>query len=318
MLSPPLRRWLLRESDPSVRYRVLTSLLGRSADDPSVVAARRSIGREGWAAKILAEQLPPGHWVTPKTDARSLYVPKYIATNWRLIVLAELGVSGRDPRVRRAVELFLKAYAGPTEDALGGRSGEACFTGNAARMLLALGWGDDPRTRRAIAWILRRQKPDGGWHCFPSRVGTLDAWEPLAALAAIPPASRSAAVDRAVERGAEFYLDRGLLREGRGTYRPWLRLHYPTHYYYDLLVGLSMLARLGYGSDRRLRPALDRLEAMRNADGSWNLDLHHPDVEGSDYVPRTPVYPFALEYSGQPSRWITTVALETLRACGRA
>ncbi len=323
-LSAPLGRWLLQDSDPSVRYRVLTRLLGRDERDPEVARARREIGRTGWVADLLANQLPGGQWVVPRISGDSLYRPKYIATNWVLIVLAELGASARDPRVRRALDLFLRVYSG-RGSSLGGSGSEACFTGNAVRLLAEFGRLDDARTRRAVDWIVRTQKPDGGWHCFPSRHGTLDAWEPLAGLAAIPPASRSAAVDRAVERGAEFFLERGLLREGRGSYAPWLRLHYPNHYYYDVLVGLSMLVRLGYADDRRLRPAVQRLERRRLPDGSWPQDALHPDVDEaerriylSSYVGRHPFYPLALEIPGEPSRWITVSALEVLDACGRA
>jgi hypothetical protein len=94
-------------------------------------------------------------------------------------------------------------------------------------------------------------------------------------------------------------------------------LHYPTHYYYDLLVGLSLLVRLGYGHDRRLRRPLDLLEAKRNPDGSWNLDALHPDSEDRGYQIDGPFYPLGLEVPGRPSRWITTTALEVLRACDR-
>ena len=312
-----LKDWLLRDTDPSVRVRVLRDLLDRPADDPELVVASREVGTVGWAARILDEQLSKGQWASPTTDGRGLYLPKYIASNWRLIVLAELGVRGSHPKVRRAVDLYLKAFSARTEDCLGGAGSEACITGNAVRFLAAFGRTDDRRTRRSIDWLVRRQKPDGGWHCWPSRTGTLDAWEPLAALAALPPAARSAKVDRAVERGAEFFLSRGLLREGRTAYQPWLRLHYPNHYYYDLLVGLSMMARLGLARDRRLRPALEFLERKRNRDGSWNLDAWHPDIEGEGYQVRAPVYPIAFEDQGQPSRWITVGALEVLRAAGR-
>ena len=312
-----LRDWLSdKDADPSVRHRVLRELLDKPADDPAVVRARRQIGSKGWAAEILRLQHPGGQWDTAGTSARELYRPKYIATNWRLLVLSDLGVHGKHPRVAKAVNLFLRRFSGPA-GGLGQRGSEVCFTGNAVRMLVRFGYLEDPRTSPAIDWLVRHQKADGGWHCFRSRTGTLDAWEALAAFASLPPAARSASIRRAIERGAAFYLDRGLVREGRTKYAPWFRLHYPVHYYYDLLVGLDVLTALGYGDDPRIRPALDTLERMRNRDGSWNLDAHHPDSEDPTYQFRGPFYPFGLEVPGRPSRWITTTALTVLKRAGR-
>lgn len=312
-----LRDWLLDEdADPSVRHRVLRELLDKPDDDPDVVRARKQVGRKGWAAEILRLQHPGGQWDTPGTSARELYRPKYVATNWRLLVLSDLGARGKDPGVAKAVDLFLRRFSGPSEG-LGGRGSEVCFTGNAARMLVRFGRLKDPRTSASIDWLVRHQKSDGGWHCFRSRSGTLDCWEALAAFAALPPRERSAAVLRSIERGAAFYLDRGLLREGRTRYAPWFRLHYPVHYYYDLLVGLDVLTALGYGDDPRIRPALDTLENMRNRDGSWNLDALHPDSEDPGYQFRGPFHPFGLEVPGRPSRWITTTSLAVLKRAGR-
>ena len=315
-LSRRLRGWLLGDAaDPSVRLRVLRELLDRPEDDPDVLRATKQNGRKGWAAQILRFQHPQGQWDTAGTSAFELYRPKYIATNWRLLVLSELGVSGRNSRIRKSVDLFLRRFAAPS-GGLGYRGSEVCFTGNAVRMLVRFGYREDPRLRPASDWLVRHQKPDGGWHCFPSRTGTLDAWEALAAFAAMPPAARSPPMRRAIERGADFYLDRGLLREGRTPYAPWYRLHYPVHYFYDLLVGLDTLTALGYGDDPRIRPALDRLEGMRNRDGSWNMDALHPDSQDPGYQTRGPFYPFGLEVPGRPSRWITTTALAVLKRPG--
>lgn len=315
-ISPSVRDWLLRGSDPSVRVRALTELFDAGPDDPQLRAARREIGRKGWAAIILREQLPEGHWVTRGTSARELYRPKYVALNWKLLVLSELGVSGSDRRVVRALRLFLKRFGGAA-GSLGGRGSEVCFTGNAARLLLAFGRQDEPALVTSLDWLVRHQKNDGGWHCFRSSVGTLDGWEPMAAFALLPKGRRTPAIDRAVERGARFYLDRGLLREGRGLYAPWTRLHYPRHYYYDYLVGLEFLTALGYGDDRRLAPALDRLESRRRADGTWPLDALQPDLDDPNYPFRNPYYAFGLELVGHPSRFVTVSALSVLRRAGR-
>ena len=316
-LSRSLRSWLLAdEADPSVRLRVLRELLDKPQDDPAVVSARRQIGREGWAAQILRLQLPGGQWDSPGTSADHLYWPKYIATNWRLLVLSDLGVNPKHPGVAKAVELFLRRFSGPSGE-LGPRRGEVCITGNVVRMMARLGKLEDPRMRHAVDWLVRHQKTDGGWHCFRSRTGTLDCWEALAAFAAMPPSKRTPPVRRAIEGGAEFYLERGLLREGPTPYAPWYRLHYPTHYFYDYLVGLDVLTSLGYGDDPRIRPALRRLEGRRNRDGSWNLDALQPDSEDPAYRIRGPFYPFGLEAPGHPSRWITTTALAVLKRAGR-
>lgn len=318
-LSAELRTWLLKDSDPSVRYRVLRELLDRPEHDPEVVAARKEIGVKGWAADLLARQLPQGQWVTAGTTARDIYRPKYASTNWNLLVLSDLGVTRSEPRLARAAELVLDRYGSAEFDELGGKDSEACCTGNDVRMMNRFGYGEDPRVVRATEWLVSSQKRDGGWHCFPSETGTLDSWEPLAGLAAVPEARRTSEIRKAIDRGLEFYLERQLMNEDGGTYAPWFRLHYPVHYYYDVLVGLDMVTALGKGDDPRLAKALEWLEKRRNADGSWNLDALHPDVEGEEFREGlgTPYYAFGLEIPGYPSRWITATALTVLKRMGR-
>jgi hypothetical protein len=311
--------WILAGNDPSLSWRVLTDLEGRAETDPDVVSAQARIGREGWAAKILADQLPTGQWDSPGVSARELYVPKYIATNWRLLVLSDLGVTRATPAVEKAVELMFAAEGGP-DGGLSGKGAELCFTGNAARMLARFGYLDDPRFPAIVDWLVRTQKSDGGWYCWEGETGSIDCWEALAAFAAIPPGKRSPEVRRAIERGAEFYLTTGLLGSTPEEYPPWGRMHYPVHYYYDFLVGLDVLSRLGYERDARLGPALDHLERMRTPNGTWNMGPAHPDLptEEVEYRPEPPIYPFVLEYPGRPSRWLTLTALAVLRRTGRA
>src|SRR5437867_11237702 len=68
-----LRDWLLaKDSDPSVRLRVLRDILDRPTDDPAVARAQKEVGRRGWAAQILNGQHAEGHWVTPGNSAREL------------------------------------------------------------------------------------------------------------------------------------------------------------------------------------------------------------------------------------------------------
>ncbi|MFI5415538.1 MAG: hypothetical protein ACHQ16_07820, partial [Candidatus Lutacidiplasmatales archaeon] len=210
-------RWLLRPDQPAVRYRALQDLLDRPAADPDVRDARRRIPMVGWARTLFATQKPAGHWGSPG----DLYRPKYRSTIWNTQVLADLGVTRTDPRMAAACELFLTQYARPdggfdnTPDP--SEPSELCVVGNLTRTLLLAGYGDDPRVRSAVTWIVEHQKSAGGWHCFrPGKLGrgTLDCWEGLSALAALPASRRTPRVRRAIERGTEFYLGRGLLREG--------------------------------------------------------------------------------------------------------
>jgi hypothetical protein len=318
-LTPHQSEFFLKETDPSVRLGVLRDLLGRPTDDPEVVKAREEIGSTGWAARILEDQHPRGYWGIFRENDTDLYGPKYVATNWRLLVLSDLGMTAQDARIARATDLIFEYWGKESDGVFGQPGSELCITGNSIRMMMRFGRGDEPNVAHAIDWLIQTQKPDGGWHCFPSETGTLDCWEALAAFAQIPPGDRSADVRKSIERGAEFYLSRGLLRESDGTsYEPWHRFHYPWHYYYDLLVGLDTLTALGYGNDPRLVSAFEELRRKQNRDGTWNLDALHPDLMADDpYQPKGPLFPFLLEPAGRPSRWVTYLALRALDRAGR-
>src|SRR3989442_11589158 len=99
--------WPLGEDQPSVRYLTLTRLLERPLDDPEVVAARAMIPRKGWAAEILANQDREGWWVS----GESLYRPKYLSANWMLLILADLGLTREDPRIKRACDLWIERFS---------------------------------------------------------------------------------------------------------------------------------------------------------------------------------------------------------------
>ncbi|MGD0587955.1 MAG: hypothetical protein ABSA63_04095 [Thermoplasmata archaeon] len=317
--------WLLQEDQPAVRYRTLTELLHRPARDPEVQEARKNIPRRGWAAEILARRDPAGWWVREK----SLYTPKYISTNWNLLALSDLGATRSIPAVRASCELWMDRS--PLKGGgVGGSSagnGHHCYTGNMARALIRFGYGEDPRVRKALDWLVTTAHPKGGWTCWsfgdgPSPGRTLDSWEGLSAFAAYPRSKWTPAMKECVERGAEFYLDRELHRQGE-RYKPWYRFHWPMHYYYDLLVGLDVLTALGYGDDPRLGFALELLREKQRPDGRWNLDAVHPDQEGAAarwYAahPSSRPTPFGLEKVGRPSKMITLTALRVLDAVDRA
>ena len=95
---------MLEESQPAVRYFTLTDLLGRKDDSPEVKRAYSNISKGGWAYEILKMQKPEGHW----RSKRSLYRPKYTATNWMALILSDLGITKENEQVARAADLFFK------------------------------------------------------------------------------------------------------------------------------------------------------------------------------------------------------------------
>ncbi len=299
---------MLEEDQPSIRYLTLTELLDKPRNDPDVKSAAAKLAKVGWAAEILNREDPRGWWVTE----RSLYRPKYLATNWMLLTLSDLGVTRADARIHTACELWIERFAKP-DGGFGvdrSKKSELCLVGNTARALVKFGYEDHPKVRSVLRWLAREQKENGGWHCWSLNPinGTIDPWEGMSAFAAYPKQKWTRSIKRAVERGAEFYLSRELHKQGQHS-EPWYRFHFPEHYYYDLLVGLDFLTALGYGSDKRMSYAVNLLKQKRRPDGKWNLDAVHPD--GPHYT--RPPTPFSLEQVGEPSKMITLKALRVLR-----
>ena len=307
----PTLAWLLDVEEPAVRAKALVQELGRAPDDPDVLAARAASVVRGGVARLLDELGP-----LPATNAE-LYTPKYTAPFHRVITLAEMGAPGDEPRLAAHLERLL-ALRARDDGGFGSKAGHLCVTGNVVRAAHLLGRGDDARVQRGIEWLVEHQLPDGGWTCYPEADpgGTLDSWEALGAFAAIPPRERTGSVRTAIARGVEWLLQQELGM--RDAYAPWRRLHFPRHYYYDVLVGLDLATELGDPRDKRLAPALDVLRDLRDAEGRWWLEAHHPDIGvGSDYTPhwpeeKRPVRPLVVDEAGAPSRWLTLAAMRVL------
>jgi hypothetical protein len=309
--------WLLEPSQPAVRYLAMRDLFdGTSRTD--LKETGRLITSRGWVADILAKQQPGGYWV----NGDKLYRPKYISTNWMLLTLSDLGVTREDPRIARACSLWMDRFSKSDGgfNVEGGRKSEHCLTGNTARALIRFGYVDEPRVRSALDWLVKTQKENGGWHCWGSS-GTIDSWEGLSAFAVYPRQKWTKGMKSAVERGCEFYLKRELCKQG-ANYEPWFRFHFPSHYYYDLLVGLDFMTALGYTDDKRLGLAVSHLKNKRRKDGRWNLDAVHPDYDNGGKWPnwweqyKGRYHPFALEEVGGPSKMITLRALTVLMRLG--
>src|SRR5437899_10463262 len=214
---PSVVQWLLEKDQPAVRYHALVNLLYRRRSDRGVREARSKIGRVGWAADQLRRQGPKGFWERrgPRTIpewVEFLYFPPFVSTNWRALVLADLGLDSTDPRIRKIADLVFE-YKLQLSSPFNLFYEEVCRSANTARILTRFGYGDDRRVRKLYDWLIEDQREDGGWNCAAGKPGTLDCWEALAAFASVPKANRTAAMERSISRGAEFYLERKLFEE---------------------------------------------------------------------------------------------------------
>jgi len=296
----------------------------------------------GWAAKILERQKESTYWDNPY----SCLVPKWSTCVWQLMVLADLGVSGEDPRIRNSIDHFLDLHnvdaGGFSLRAKGAEKFEPhiCMTGNMARAMAKFGYYDHERLMKAVDWLLAQQLPDGGWNCYTSEgAGSHGSFrstvEPLWALSEILPRKPREALRESAKKASEFLLTHRIFksdRDGSVILLEFTQSHYPIHYKYDFLHALRVLTSLGITEDSRLDDAVKLLLEKRLPDGKWALDgvyrgwrtkrpLHgvgafRPEENevithgwGSDTT-------FQLEEAGKPSKWITLQALLVLKRLG--
>jgi hypothetical protein len=320
MVAKRVLEWLLEEEQPSIRYLALTDLLGKRENDSDVREAKARIPKVGWAAEILSRRDPGGWWFR---DRHPLY-PQFLSTAWNMLALADLGATRDIPEVSASCEYWLaKTPLNGSGVKVRGRRApvqHACYAGNMARALIQFGYGDDPRVRKGLGWLVRTAHPKGGWSCWnfgdgPGKSRNLDGWEELSAFVGYPRAKWTPAMKDCVERGAEYFLEKEL-HDPKSPYEPRYRFHWPVHYFYDVLVGLDLVTALGYVDDPRLRFALDLLVKKRRSDGRWNSDAVHPDDPGYERYfrdhPEKRFVPLSFERAGRPSKMITLRALVVL------
>lgn len=332
--------WLLEENEPSARHETMVNLLDRNENEPQVKQTKEQIGTTGWAGRIFEKQLDQTYWDNPN----SCYVPKFSSCVWQLQVLADLGVSSKNPRAARAVEHLLELHNVETGGISMRPKGNPrfephiCLTGNVIRALAKMGYAEDERLLKALDWLLTKQLPDGGWNCAPpGKHGSFMATiEPLWALSEMMSHDAHEGWETASKKGSEFLLKHQIYKSDKDdsvVLLDFLRTHYPLHYSYDFLHGLRVLTELGIKHDPRLSDAVRLLTEKRLPDGKWPLDgvyrgwRHSHPMHGEETVSRPEERELItegwgteralqIEEAGKPSKWITIQALIVLKRLG--
>jgi hypothetical protein len=322
--------WLLETDTPGVRYLALRDLLNCPPDDSELHHARVEAHEKGPIASILTEMKDEGYWVNPGPG----YNPKYKATVWSVIMLAQLGASVmQDKRIAEACTYLLDhaLTANGQFTTSGSPSGTAdCLQGNLCGAMIDLGC-DGPRLEKAYEWMARSVTGEGvapatdreaairyyAGKCGPtfacgSNNKLLCAWGAVKVMLAFskwPEQRRTAVINRAIHEGVDFLFstDPALADYPCGySDKPsgnWWKFGFPVFYVTDLLQSVEALVSLGYGSDPRLAHALEMIERKQDAQGRWVLEYDYTGKTWVDFGTKK-----------LPNKWVTLRALRVLKA----
>ncbi|MFN2198812.1 MAG: nitrogen fixation protein NifH [Anaerolineales bacterium] len=331
-VQPQVQDWLLHSPDPGVRYLTRRDLLDVPAEDRQLLADRLEAHQQGAIAAVLAAMQPEGFWEQPGPG----YLPKYRATVWSLILLAQLGASAQlDERIACACQYLLDHTLTPdgqfSTSGAGAPSGTVdCLQGNLCWTLLELGY-DDPRLTPAFEWMARSVTGEGlapasdrqakaryyAGKCGPGFACGANnklpcAWggvKVMVAFSRLPEDRRTALIKRAIQAGVDFLFSTDPAQADYPTGysdKPsgnWWKFGFPVFYVTDLLQNVEALVRLGYQDDLRLQNALEVIRAKQDAAGRWALEY--------DYAGKTWV---GFGKKKQPNEWVTLRALRVLKA----
>ena len=319
--------WLLEEGNPSVRYFTLKDILDRPADDAEVTAAQRDIMTRGDVPLLLEGLTDGGYW----EPVDQYYQPRYAATAWRFMLLAEFGADGSLPEIRRIADYLYEHAQVETggfcsqdvSDRPPGSDGTPCFTGNMIWSCIRLGYLDDPHVQAGIDWIVKYSRFDDGdvtswpeWlpqdpdhFCWGRHTCFRGVIAHLQALAEIPVSKRSIAVQQTLNAGAEYLLIHHVYKHSHDLSKPianYALVGFPLFSENDLLRMLLFLTKLGIHDDR-MQDAVDRLVRKQDKLGRWKQQRTYPKTRWSGHMP------IPIDTKGEPSKWVTLRALTALR-----
>ena len=270
--------WLLEESNPCVRFRTLTELLGKSRRSSAVRESQEAIPRSMLVSRAFSHMDDQGNG--SHADPESEYGRIGLA----LAELAELGMTVADERVSLAIERFfaLREATTPFPD-----DEHSCYYAQHIRSLAMLGAKDDPRMASLLQRLCRPCRHDGGFICNKRHRGKnkntpakkscyIECAKALSAFAELPEYWQTDTCRGLVD----YFLRRRVCFRTDDFSKPVMPAAIQTRFpfllpdgFTSLLENVYALARMGCGNDERTRDAFACLEEFRLADGRYKLHL---------------------------------------------
>jgi hypothetical protein len=302
--------WLLGSDNSPIQFWTLVDILDRTFEDPDVLEVRKTIRSYRPVADLLSTQKQDGYWVT-----RNYYLPRTSnGTFWVLIVLGDLGLTVEDDHIQRACDFmfthqrengsFCRRRRISGQGMIWQKDASPCTHARIVRFLIQFGYGNDPRVREAINWLLSNQREDGMWFCRGTEGhGCLRATHDVLRIAALDPQTAS---QPTVIKAAEVVCDllmvprmsRYHIGEKWGT---WACLKYP-YFGFSVISALDALARIGLTTENpKIANAAEYLLSRQLPDGTWPLD---------ESWPRSPI---DFGRVNEPNEWLTLDALRVIK-----
>jgi len=290
---------LLYGPSVALNYWARRDLLEEAVGPPETLWETRDV------ARLLRRQQANGSWQYPGGGLmhhRAFEDYDQLDT-FRLLgyLIEEWGLDSRHPAIAKAAEYMLSRQT--DEGDLRGIYGTQYtpnYTAAIMELLIKAGYGEDARIAKGFAWLLSMRQDDGGWAIplrtrgAPLDVSSLsnptvqpDRSMPFSHMAtgvvlrafAVHPQYRNLPEAHAA---AELLASRLFQRDAypdRGSPDFWLSCSFP-FWFTDIVSALDSLSRLGFGHrDRRIQSALERLAALQQENGMWQL---HYLKKGSD------------------------------------
>jgi len=316
-------RKLLQISIPQVRFYLLTDVMAMDERNPLVRRTLDECRNSPIRLRLLKTLREDGTWPISKerrlAEERGAGPPvgwTYTTMLRNLYDLGDYRTTIDEGNVRATFE---KIFSWQTDEGyIPGPSSpyypDTHYNGYALRMMVRFGLKDDPRVRKLARWLMKMQRPDGGWvipylqdlKYFPPyrsmsmpdfiahiRKLGMDNYDPADYYKAPSCIWTTMMIVRGfiqdfdmavipgVRKGAEYFLDRFFMKNYYSSfYRSddnWTKLKYPT-YFGSGMCALDMLTWMGYGAaDPRLDKPIKWLLSKRMQDGLWcQSDRPHP------------------------------------------
>jgi hypothetical protein len=314
---------LLKSDEPSIRLKTRTEILCESSSSRAVKELLGEVKRSRRVKLLLSgcnDTVLPLHPYS-----------KWNGSHWVLSLLADLGYPSGDTSLlplREQIYAWLfskehleyvdknRKYGGSVTRADGLFRAHASMEGNTIFYLHALGLADD-RTETLANRLVEWQWPDGGWNCDRKPNARTSSFTesllPLRGLA-IHARLRAGSYKDAVERAAEYFLERKLFRRKRDGHlisHKFNRLHYPCFWHYDILFGLKVMKEVGLIEDERCDETLSLLSSKKLIDGGFPAEEAYYR-RGGGHTAQKPLVEWGSVSKNKMNEFVTCDAISVL------